>query len=242
MARKNDDPRLAPLIQAQSQLDAARTTYEEKVKHAQDALKRAKKAHAGMVGMAKDRLDAENKRWSTPVGTFEDAKLYYDRLVNNGQTLRLEPGISTGVSTTNSNVTLTAKTSQSSLELHCEEKRLDKARDFADQIRQIAEESKKNTSAHERNVAVLANSLAEAKADTSQIEQAQKDLDYASAQQGPIQAASLKVSQVREHINPELLRKYDGQRRSPEQSRGLVIFVVIVVLIVVSLIFGILLR
>lgn len=231
MAKADNDPQLAPLIQAQAQLDAARKTYDEKVAQAKSSLRQATKAHDGLVGMAKDKLGAENKRWDSPIGSFGDARLYYSHVVIGQDSLDLGADLSTSVATEQSDVTLTVSSGGRSLSLHCPEKDLSKARDFSDQIRQVASEAPANTAAHEKNVAVLTQSLEQITADTTQIDQAQKDLDYATAQQGPIQAASLKVSEVRSHISPDVLKKYD--QRGRRKTGSMLVIVILAILLVV---------
>lgn len=235
MAKADNDPELAPLIQAQAQLDAAKKTYNEKVSQAKSSLRQATKAHDGLVGVAKDKLDAENKRWDSPIGSLGEAQLFYSRLVIGRDSLDLRPDMSTSVATEQSDVTLTVTSGGRSLSLHCPEKDLSKARDFSDQIRQVASEAEANAAAHEKNVAVLTQNLDQITADTTQIDQAQKDLDYATSQQGPIQAASLRVSEARSHINPDVLKKYDQRGRKKNSSMAVIIILAILLVVMVVL-------
>lgn len=238
MAKADNDPQLAPLIRAQAQLDAARKTYDEKVSQAKASLRQAQKAHDGFVGVAQDKLDAENKRWNSPIGSFAEAKLYYSHLDLGSQSIPIGEGVSTTVTTEQSDVTLRVQYAGQSLELHCGEKDLKKARDFADQIRQVGSEAAANTAAHDKNVSVLTANLEQTRADTTQVDQAQKDLDYATAQQGPIQAASLNVSEVRSHINPDVLKKYDNRGRKKAGSSMAVIIILCVLLVVMVFLYA----
>lgn len=237
----SNDPQLAPLIQAQSQLDSAKKAYDEKVKQAKTALAQAQKAHKGLVGMAHDKLDAENKHWTTPIGSFAGSKLYYSHLSFGTEDLPLSDQVTTNLEV-GANVVLTISNGQQNIRLTSETKELQKARDYSDQIRHVAAEAAQTQAAHEKNVAVLTDNLTQISHDTTQIDQAQKDLYYAQAQQGPIQAASLKVSEVRSHINPDVLKKYDERgRRKPGALMPIIILILILILIVMSVLYALLL-
>lgn len=235
------DPRLAQVVAAQAQLDQAKKIYDDKVKQARTALRQAQKSHQGLVGLAQDKIDAENKRWNSPIGTFAGSKLFYSHLSNGSEDLPLAADLTTAVTTGDDGVTLSVTSGTRTLTVHGEVKDLQKARDFSDQIREVAKQAASNTAAHEKNISVLTASLNQIKSDTAQVTQAQKDLDYASAQQGPIQSASLRLSEVRSHVNPDLLKKYD-QRNQRKIGWGMVVIILFILLMVMIFLYTLMAR
>ncbi len=119
MAKADNDPELAPLIQAQAQLDAAKKTYDEKVSQAKSSLRQATKAHDGLVGVAMTSSTRKTNGWTARSARWARHNPLYSRLVIGRDSLDLRPDMSTSVATDSPGCHPHGHLGGRSLSLHC---------------------------------------------------------------------------------------------------------------------------
>lgn len=235
MAEKS--PQMLRLEQAWNSVEQARNEYDRNVKAAEDSFNRVSKQHAKAVDKAKAALEDEKKRWNSPVAQFKTARLYRDHVAAEDVQMPLSSAVTSTIQTSGETLVLTLTNGSTEVKVNAGSQDENAAQEFSRQVREMGQHTQSNIAEHEKALTELNQNLTAVINSTQDIEQAKKNLEYARAQKGAIQRASLQYEQVRSEVPQEVQKAFDKHNQRMKASSWVVPIALVIVIIISLMLF-----